>query len=68
MIAEKTTAPSTKEKQVITLRKVLTYAYEEGIIQQLPFANLKFQGKIIQELLSQRQNTKTAQNNEGTIK
>ena len=33
---EKPLAPSTKEKQVITLRKVLTYAYEEGIIQQLP--------------------------------
>lgn len=29
-------APSTKEKQVITLRKVLTYAYEEGVISQLP--------------------------------
>jgi integrase len=33
---EEPLAPSTKEKQVITLRKVLTYAYEEGIIQQLP--------------------------------
>ena len=33
---EKPLAPSTKEKQVITLRKVLTYAYEEGVITHLP--------------------------------
>jgi len=33
---EEPLAPSTKEKQVITLRKVLTYAYEEGVIAHLP--------------------------------
>ena len=33
---EEPLAPSTKEKQVITLRKVLTYAYEEGVLTTLP--------------------------------
>jgi integrase len=35
---EKPLSPSTKSKQIITLRKVLTYAYEEGVITNLPLS------------------------------
>jgi len=35
---EEPLAPSTKSKQIITLRKVLTYAYEEGVITNLPLS------------------------------